>query len=311
MTLADIMKVTGKKLDLSFPPGTHESSDPTSSGTGEVKDTFLSKWEPDVRGNTPSGTGEVKTTFLSKWEADMSAKVGTFRPSIHHFCTHPKKPQLPMPLLVLSRVMHTKPGVLRVRKSQDTSIMEVTISNSVAPKQERSLTTVGSTKCTSPVSFATLANNKRRLSTSRHSVRGSFLSSSETLNKEESSDIVSLAKARLRREKMAKDTSQECPTLDGKRTVDESSQVTKEGVRSKSSQSSRESASMGGQRSGMLKAEKLPCVEEGNEDGMHISGTRVQVIDNPGRYACACVHVHVKLSLCYNLYVTLQHTMYM
>ena len=157
--------------------------------------------------------------------------------------------------------------------------MEVSISDGDTLKKDRSLMTVGSTKCSSPVSFTTLASNKRKLSTSRQSVRGSFLSSSETLNKEESGDIVSLAKARLRREKMAKDVPQDCATPDGRKEVDDSVQATKEGVRSKGGQSSREGVSRGGQRS---KADKLPSVHvEGG--GMHLSGTHVQVVDNPGR----------------------------
>lgn len=291
MTLADIMKVTGKRLESSIPPGTREPADPTPSGT----ETYLSQWEPEVCSRPPSGTGHARTTFLYKWDRDVGEKVGTFRPSIHHFCTHPSKPQLPAPLLVLSRATHTMPGAVRVRSSQDTSVMEVNI---VTPKVrgERSLMTVGgSTKCTtSPVSFTTLASNKRKLSNSRHGgVRGSFMSSSEILNKDEieSGDIVSLAKARLRREKMAKE--EHATTPDGKKLPgDESVQVTREGVRSRGGQRSREGASRGGQRS---KAEKL---EGGSEDEMHLSGTRMEVIDNPGRYVHTfCIHYHVTILL--------------
>lgn len=81
VSLADVMKVRGQSLPLSAPqrPARHE---------------------PDLR--------RLTAIFLSRWDTPTGPEQGgkSPRPSIHHFCTQARQPQMPLPMRILSRRAH-------------------------------------------------------------------------------------------------------------------------------------------------------------------------------------------------------------
>ena len=65
--------------------------------------------EPRETSRKPDKANEPKVRFLSTWESPRTGKSSLHR-SIHHFCTEPSLPQLPVPLQVVSRQAHANPS---------------------------------------------------------------------------------------------------------------------------------------------------------------------------------------------------------
>ena len=87
VTLEDIMHISGHGLTSSQ----HQSRPGTRKQV-----------------NLPSKSSEPKVRFLQTWESFISGAPSLHR-SIHHFCTEPSIPQLPIPLQVASRRAHANP----------------------------------------------------------------------------------------------------------------------------------------------------------------------------------------------------------
>ena len=90
MTLEDIMHVSGRGLA----PSQRQSQPATEPSRRQEK--------------LPSKSNEPKVHFLQMWESSNNGSPSLHR-SIHHFCTEPSIPQLPIPLQVASRQAHTNP----------------------------------------------------------------------------------------------------------------------------------------------------------------------------------------------------------
>lgn len=253
VTLADIMKVKGHKLELS----THQQP---------------AKREPDAK--------RRRTTFLSKWEPSFGAGGEIFRPSIHHFCTQPQQPQLPTPMLILSRTTHKQPGAVTVKTRKSKTEMALSADAStelnVTPSASKDLGSV-----TKSVSFVPPSLSKQ--SRSSLSSRNVAKSTSSGL-REETEDIVDMARARLKRELSRNESGERDLPPEAKKAMIESprrGQGSKRTLRSRDSQRSKgslRSAMLGEVRAG----EKLSSVE--SEDKMVLTGTRMEVTQNPGRY---------------------------
>ena len=85
MTLEDVMHISGEAIPV--PVG------------GQHKAPSLGKQEK---------AGEPRVRFLSTWESSKGGIQSVHR-SIHHFCTEPSLPQLPIHLQVASRQAHANP----------------------------------------------------------------------------------------------------------------------------------------------------------------------------------------------------------
>lgn len=268
VTLADIMRVKGKKLDSS----TLNTKQPSEQGSKDRRE----------------------TAFLSIWEPVIGAGGAIYHPSIHHFCTLPEQPQLPVSMQLLSRKTHVQPGMVQVKPSQSDASMDIRLD--IGRKTERrSFEDLDSQLVINVLRIgSTLPAKKRKTSVSQS--RSRTISSSEG-SASGSVDIVDIAKARLKkeqsREKLAakKAEGSLSRVADGEGLGGKSVQ-SKERVKSREDQRSREGQrSRGGQRTsalsgvGVIEIGVKPSGEmKGGEGEIALTGTRMEVVKDPGRY---------------------------
>jgi hypothetical protein len=93
-----------------------------------IQGTRMEPYVPKSRPRVPEEDlmkRRVEAIFLSKWEGRVGAEGDIVHPTIHHFCTHPREPQLPVHMQVLSRKTHAMPGILSVKSSRESSDIKV------------------------------------------------------------------------------------------------------------------------------------------------------------------------------------------
>lgn len=272
VTLADIMKIEGKKMEPpplpTISPTTQQSIDRASLRASQKR----------------------QAMFLSKWEPGLGAEGEILRPSIHHFCTHPSEPQLPLHMHVLSRVTHAKPDTVRLKAKRSYSDIKISVDDGATKGGAASLPSPRRFGATDAPCFS-LPSKKRRVSTSRRSSRGNLttpLTSSGVLEGE-GDDIVSVARVRLKRE--LKESAAK------KATTEKSTTTQGVGVLSTKGQSAEVrvhegSEFIGGQRSlesvrsriGEEGVKKVCVEKEGVKGALVLTGTRMEVFQDPGRF---------------------------
>ena len=95
MTLEDIMHISGQAAPV--------QSRPLSGQPQKQPGPLHQRKEDEAR-----KTDGPQVRFLSTWESSRTGAQPLHR-SIHHFCTEPSVPQLPISLQVVSRQAHAKP----------------------------------------------------------------------------------------------------------------------------------------------------------------------------------------------------------
>lgn len=250
--LSDVMKIKGTRIQLS------------NSKTPQSADPELAKQKQQA-------------VFLSIWEAGIGTEGEIVRPSIHHFCTHPKEPQLPVHMQVLSRTTHVKPGVVTLKTSRESLDMQISIKSRSVEKGVVSKGLGFPLQSESRVRFSSLPK-KRLVNTSVRSSRGNLTTPGTTpgsLPEGGNEDIVSIAKTRLKHELREENS----PNTSASFTPDAKGQTkrvwSKEGRRSRESQRSWE-------------REQSRRSERSEDGAMVLTGTKMRAA-NPARYSCSVV----------------------
>ncbi len=277
VSLEDILKVKGKK----FNPSTPELQQRESTEDRERKRaTFLMSWEP-----RKSAEGSVST-----------------HPSIHHFCTHPMEPQLPFEMEILSRTTHAKPGAIKV-KTSSRQISHHQIKVRIKSSTVELSSTVGlstsqdfdfSSESQSPRSYPSLPSRKRKTSSSQHSQSRTPLPSSSVADDASSDDIISMAKARLKKElkdgSIGRSKSPSRRAKDDLLTAPDAKRVMLESGPRRSSLKSRDGqqSSIGTISTSPSKIVKFSGVGDLSNDEMVLTGSRMEVVQDPRRYGVLC-----------------------
>ena len=243
VTLADIMKVKGEKVELS----THQTPP---------------KKQPDLR---------RLTLYLSQWDPGLGVGGDIGHPTIHHFCTQPQGPQLPIHMQVLSRNKHTATRGLAVKPSLTDTTERSTELNRTQSASKETDSQRGTSKSVSFVPSLPSKQSRSSTVTSRN-VTSTGVKSLSSLSEEGSTDIVDLAKARLQKETGRKGISSKDTTLSKAKKPT-----------AKGSQRSKDSAGRSSATPGESKKELSPVKEGSGEERMVMAGTRMEVSQNPGR----------------------------
>ena len=264
------MNVKGKKI--------------TSPSTGS---------RPKTDSESTQDREKKRAIFLMSWEPRRSAEGSvSSHPSIHHFCTHPKEPQLPAEMEILSRTTHAQPGMVRVKTSSHD--IKVRINSGVVGQSASSVGQSSSrmdmdswSESKSPASHLSLPTRKRKNS-------ATVLASSSAAGDDfKSDDIIEMAKARLKKEERDAIRSKS----PSKRQKSDFSGG--ESPRKRSSLKSRESrqSAMGSSKSvSPVKAERSVKFAGVDEDEIALTGTKMDVVHDPKRCVCTsyvCMYVHM------------------
>lgn len=264
---------------------------------GEKITTFKKKPSPRpgtsaTRTSLDSQTG---TTFLLRSEPSLGVGGVVARPSIHHFCVEPQSPQLPIPMQVLSRLTHANPNYPKSGQSiteKETKSPEKSTVDGISarsrdtrstnlPITSRSTTTTGTTTAAE----SKLGSNSIQRFSRNQTTPLTASCVMGTTAADESDDIVSMAKARLKREQKEPrpDTSSTLQLPEGAK---KSKSVPLVSVKPSTKDSKRKGeASRRSLRSSQAKrdGDKLKGSSKKEENEMKLTGIKMKVVQDPSR----------------------------